>query len=140
MTPGPRLVNRHPGPINKLLLVISKLGVVPALQFLKALLPPSGYSVDYANVVWVNEKQDQYILSEEMQELFYKYNSKIDVDTVAERDLFMSNLAENPIFRAAIPAPSSDTLAIVAGPEFFVQKAVEYLRNEGYPEEIILVV
>lgn len=139
MTPGARLVNQHPGPINKLVLIISKLGVVPALQFLKALLPPSAYSVDYANVVWVNEKQDQYILSDEMQELFYKYNSKIDVDTVAERDLFMSNLAENPIFCAAVPPPSPDTLAIVAGPEFFVQKVLDYLRAEGYPDDIVLV-
>lgn len=78
-TPGVRLTNRHPGPINKLLIVVSKLGVVPALQFLKALLPTtSGYSVDFANVVWVNERQDQYILQEELQALFYKYNRFVE--------------------------------------------------------------
>jgi hypothetical protein len=32
VTPGALLTNRHPGPINKLLLVVAKLGVVPALQ------------------------------------------------------------------------------------------------------------
>jgi len=70
-----RLTNRHPGPINKLLIIVSKLGVVPALQFLKALLPTTGgYSVDFANVVWVNERQDQYILQDDLQALFYKYN------------------------------------------------------------------
>lgn len=74
-TPGARLTNRHPGPIHKLLIIVSKLGIVPALQFLNALLPSAGgYSVDFANVVWVNERQDQYILQNDLQDLFYRYN------------------------------------------------------------------
>jgi NAD(P)H-flavin reductase len=138
-TPGARLTNRHPGPINKLLIVISKLGVVPALQFLKALLPTTGgYSVDYANVVWVNERQDQYILHDDLQALFYKYNSKLDVFTVAERDLFMGDLSANQQFRMSIPPPSTDTLAVVAGPEYFVTKAVDYLKKSGYNEDVIV--
>ena len=138
VSPGSRLINRHPGPINKLLIVISKLGVVSALQFLKALLPSSGYSVDYANVVWVNERQDQYILHEEMQNLFYKYNNKLDVFTVAEKDLFMGDLAANPQFRMSVPPPTNGTLAIIAGPEFFVTKATDYLRTAGYNEDTIV--
>lgn len=138
-TPGARLTNQHPGPINKLLLVVSKLGVVPALQFLKALLPTSGgYSVDYANVVWVNERQDQYILHEELQALFYKYNAKLDVFTVAERDLFMGDLGANQQFRVSIPQFTADTLAIVAGPEYFVTKAQDYLKKAGYAEDVIV--
>ena len=138
-TPGARLTNRHPGPINKLLLVVSKQGVVPALQFLKALLPTSGgYSVDYANVVWVNERQDQYILHEELQDLFYKYNAKLDVFTVAERDLFMGDLSANQQFRVSIPSFTADTLAVVAGPEYFVTKAQDYLRKSGYAEDVIV--
>ena len=121
--------------------MISKLGVVPALQFLKALLPSSGgYSVDYANVVWVNERQDQYILHEDLQSLFYKYNSKLDVFTVAERDLFMGDLSANPQFRMSIPPVSADTLAIVAGPEYFTTKAVDYLKKNGYAEDVIVTI
>lgn len=119
--------------------MVSKLGVVPALQFLKALLPSSGgYSVDYANVVWVNERQDQYVLHEELQSLFYKYNSKLDVFTVAERDLFMGDLSANQQFRVSIPPFTADTLAIVAGPEYFVTKAADYLKKSGYSEDVIV--
>jgi hypothetical protein len=35
--------------------------------------------VDFANVVWVNERQDQYILQEELQALFYKYNRLVEI-------------------------------------------------------------
>ncbi len=94
--------------------------------------------MDFANVVWVNERQDQYILHDELQSLFYKYNSKLDVFTVAERDLFMGDLAANPQFRMSIPPPSTETLAVVAGPEYFTTKAVDYLLKNGYAEDVIV--
>jgi len=89
-------------------------------------------------VVWVNERQDQYILHEELQDLFYKYNAKLDVFTVAERDLFMGDLSANQQFRVSIPSFTADTLAVVAGPEYFVTKAQDYLRKSGYAEDVIV--
>lgn len=57
--------------------------------------------------------------------------SKLDVYTVAERDLFMGDLAHNPQFRASIPPPSKETLVLVAGPEYFTAKVVDYLTKSG---------
>ena len=68
----------------------------------------------------------------------YTYNSKLDVFTVAERDLFMGDLAANPQFRMSIPPPSTDTLVLVAGPEYFTTKAVDYLTKSGYVEDVIV--
>ena len=67
-----------------------------------------------------------------------KTNSKLDVFTVAERDLFMGDLAANPQFRMSIPPPSTDTLVLVAGPEYFTTKAVDYLTKSGYFEDVIV--
>ena len=30
--------------------------------------------MNFANVMWVNERQDQIIIQDELQALFYKYN------------------------------------------------------------------
>ena len=65
-------------------------------------------------------------------------HSKLDVFTVAERDLFMGDLAANPQFRMSIPPPSTDTLVLVAGPEYFTTKAVDYLTKSGYVEDVIV--
>lgn len=64
--------------------------------------------------------------------------SKLDVYTVAERDLFMGDLAHNPQFRASIPPPSKETLVLVAGPEYFTAKVVDYLTKSGYAEDVIV--
>jgi hypothetical protein len=64
--------------------------------------------------------------------------SKLDVYTVAERDLFMGDLGHNPQFRASIPPPSKETLVLVAGPEYFTAKVVDYLTKSGYTEDVIV--
>lgn len=64
--------------------------------------------------------------------------SKLDVFTVAERDLFMGDLAANSQFRMSIPPPSTDTLVLVAGPEYFTTKAIDYLTKSGYVEDVIV--
>jgi hypothetical protein len=72
------------------------------------------------------------------QSLFFKYNAKLDVFTVVEKDLFKCDLSANSQFRSAVPAPDPHTLAIVAGPEYFVGKTIEYLRSLGYAEDTIV--
>jgi hypothetical protein len=67
LTTGHKLVNRHPGPVRRVVLIVSKLGVVSALQFLTALLPPSDVGVDGATVVWVNEHDDHFVFREELE-------------------------------------------------------------------------
>jgi hypothetical protein len=50
----------------------------------------------------------------------------------------MGDLAANPQFRMSIPPPSTDTLVLVAGPEYFTTKAVDYLTKSGYVEDVIV--
>jgi hypothetical protein len=50
----------------------------------------------------------------------------------------MGDLSANSQFRMSIPPPSTDTLVLVAGPEYFTTKAIDYLIKSGYVDDVIV--
>ncbi|CAM9108371.1 unnamed protein product [Phaeothamnion confervicola] len=125
-------------PITDVVMVASGPGIVPMLQLVTELLPSRESSVNAAAVVWLNERADDFVLYSELENNFYKYHRKLDVSCIIERDLFGHQLAANPRVRDAVPEFKIGTLAVVAGPDYFVRKVQDYLSRQGYPEEVII--
>jgi len=68
---------------------------------------------------------------------FYKYNKILDVSCVLQSDIYSANFADNRQVGDAVPDFSDGTMAIIAGPDYFVKKANYFLQGRGFPAEVI---
>jgi len=145
VSPGRRLVISHPGPVRRLVVLANKLGVIPALQFIRHLLPYGDVMVDKAMLVWLNDEREHFLqlATDRLEDLFFTYDDRLDVQTFLVPNLYSPiPLADEQYkLRRAVPDYDPETLVVVAGPDFFVSKAVLYLTEyRGYPESSVVAV
>jgi len=145
VSPGRRLANNHPGPITRLVVVANKLGIIPALQFARQLLPQSDFMVSKAMLIWLNDEKDHFLqlATDRLEDLFFAYDERLDVQTFLVPNLYSPLPLDDPQYRLkrAVPEPDPNTLVLVAGPEYFVKKAYTFLtETKGYPESSVIAV
>lgn len=117
------------------------LGIIPMLQLITGLLPARESSVTSASVVWLNENPADFSLYPDLEELYYKYNRKLDVSCIIERDLYGHQLTSNRQLMEVIQDFQPGTLVAISGPDYFVSKVRDYLvRQRGYPVDCLVVV
>merc|ERR1712227_824507 len=141
ISPGYKLISNHPGPIKKLLIFTSKLGIVSAILLLRDLLPPESKSnIDKARLVWVNEKTNHFLFEEELKKIHETYKDKLDVFVDLEEDIFKNNFAQNKNIVNSIPDYSEDVLCVISGPDYFTEKMTNLVRRRGYQEDHIVCI
>ena len=126
-------------PVTDIVFLVSGLGIIPVLSQLDSVLPTSGgASVSTSSVIWVNEKTKEFNLAyDKLERQFYKYNKKLDVSCVVQDDIYAANLGENRQVVDSTPDFAEGTMAVIAGPDYFVKKANHFLQARGYPAETI---
>jgi len=126
-------------PVTDIVFLVSGMGVMPVLSQLEGVLPVSGgASVDTTTVVWVNEKPSEFNLAySHLSRQFYNYNRKLDVSCCVQPYVYSANLAGNGQSVESTPEFKEGTIAVIAGPDYFVKKANYFLQGRGYPSECI---
>lgn len=123
--------------------VASGMGIVPILHQIKAVLPKGSSSVKMVTVIWINGNTNDFDFAfKQLEEEYFKYSTKLEVscivDSVVDSErvspsLFKSNLE----IEDAIPIFRPGTMAVVSGPQRFVQSASAYLQQKDYPEDCL---
>ncbi|GMI41875.1 hypothetical protein TrCOL_g338 [Triparma columacea] len=126
-------------PVTDIVYICNGLGVIPMIGQLTEVLNSPSSSVSTCTVVWVNERSSEFYgpAYKELEDEFYKHNRKLDVSCCLERDVYGGSLGENEEVEKSTPEYGEGTMAVVAGPDYFVKKVNLYLQQRGYPANCI---
>lgn len=129
-------------PVTDMVYIACGTGIVPVMDQVRAVLPPSASSsVESVTVVWVNEStRDFDVTAEQLEKEYNKYSSKLAVscivDDLAKRKDALEN---NPEIYEAVPDFIPGTMAVLSGPVPIMKQAVEYLESRGYPLDCLCI-
>jgi len=127
-------------PITDVSMVVAgPTNIIPVVQLTKELLRNSDSSVDVANVIWINEEEEDFVLFQELEEIYFKYHPKLDVSVLIIKDLFGHDLTKNTWIQETIPEFKAGAMLVLSGPDYFVQKMKVLLAYLGYPDDVIVV-
>jgi len=141
--PGEKRMVYHttPGsePISEVHCIVNGLGIVPVVTMIKEILPNRDSSVELANLVWVNENAQDFVLYEDLERLYFKCPQKLEITCVVAQDVYGPGVWSDEEFSQAVPRAFRDgNLVIVAGPEAFQNNIVTQLRSNGVPDGAIM--
>jgi hypothetical protein len=112
--------------------VTSGMGIVPIVHQIKTVLLTRSSSVKMVTVVWINDdSRDFDIFFRELEEEYFKYNTKLEVSCVVMNEegevVTTYSFDENEEINHTVPNFRPGTMAVISGPEEFVQEASKYL-------------
>ena len=126
-------------PIRKVSLLVSGLGITPALQMLRGVLPGKDSTVEEVEVLWVNEEKADFICNKEMEMLEYRYIEKLYVARTLQSDLYGMDIAKNAKVREELTPYEEGRIAVVCGPDYVVSKARSlFVDLLGYPTDNVM--
>jgi len=126
-------------PVTDMVYVCFGVGVVPVLEQVRAVLPKGSSSVNVVTVVWINHNAKEFDVNAELLEKEYmKYKTKLAVLCIVE-DLSITAMEDNVEISEAIPDFQPGTMVVLVGPEQYVENAVQFLEDRGFPSDCICV-
>lgn len=126
-------------PVTDMVYLAYGLGIVPILDQVRATLPKGSSSVKVSSVTWFNDnRQDFDIAMDDLEREYMKHPNKLAVSCIME-DVLNNRLEGNKEVEESVPYFNAGTMAVVAGPKRFAEKAMGYLMRRGYPENCICV-
>lgn len=124
--------------INAVTLVASGLGIAPALQVLRSVLPDRDSTVADVEFLWLNENKNDFICNDDVESLEYRYIEKLFVGRIIEKDLFGMNMSKNDEVLGSISPYEPGRIAVICAPDYLISKTRNLLLSIGYPSESIL--
>lgn len=73
----------------------------------------------YTQVIWLNEKAEDFVLYGALEKAFFRNHRKLDVSCIVERDLFGHQLGDNANVQESAPDFKIGTLAAISGASGF---------------------
>ena len=141
LKPGPRKLD-YKGqylPVTDMVYIAHGTGIVPVLEQVRTVLPSGSSTVKSVAVAWINEETRDFDVNADLLEReYFRYRKKMAVSCIVE-DVTGTSLRESAEVQASVPSFQPGTMAVVAGPESFADKTVDYLRERGYPRDTICV-
>jgi len=114
-------------------------GIVPVLDQVRAVLPSGSSSVKSVTVVWINEETKDFdVTAELLEKEYFKYSTKLAVSCIVTNPR-KKQIADNVEINAAVPDFRQGTMAVLAGPQDVMKRALIYLEDRGYPRDTICV-
>lgn len=91
-------------------------------------------------LLWINERKTDFILSEELEELEAKHPEQLYVARVLDTALGDAEAQVNDKLRSALAPHEAGRVAIVLGPEQITTKATGFLEALGYSEDSLCAI
>eukprot|EP01041_Mallomonas_annulata_P000714 gene714-1375_t len=127
-------------PVKYTTIVASGLGITPALQMIRGVLPGKDTTVENIEMVWVNEEKSDFVCQKEVEALEYRYIDKFTVTRVVQTDLYGKDVTDNERVYNAISEYEPGRIGVVCGPDYVVTKVRSLFQELGYPAENVLSV
>lgn len=127
-------------PIYGVSVAASHLGIAPSLQILRGILADSKSSVEDTELLWLNERERDFVCEEEVEELEYKHIEKLAVSRIVEEDLYAAAFARNELIQEAVTPYDEGRLGVICAPDYIVPGLRRLFQDLGYPADNILTV
>lgn len=127
-------------PIKSVTMIVSGLGVTPALQMLRGVLPGQESTVDDVEMLWINEERSDFLCAKVIESLEYRYIEKLTITRLVQFDLFGNDISKIDRVRDEVSSYEEGRLGVICGPDYVVSRARGLLQELGFPAENILTV
>jgi len=125
--------------ISDLQCIVSGPDAVPAIEMLRELLGSGESSIEVANLVWVNSKQEDFVLYSDAEALWEKHDDVLELACVVEQDLTGPGLFTNEACLEVMPKEFvPGTMVVLAGPQEFTRNVKSKLLAAGFPPGVIV--
>jgi NAD(P)H-flavin reductase len=136
--------------ISSIILVASGLGVLPSVQLLQSIASTStsrSITVDDIEMIWINSNNNEFILSNEVEEVENKLSEKLNVVRICDPDCtYISNTSSSSTsniitaLKEKLPRYKSGILVIITGPLYLAKNYIPLFEDLQYPSENIIYV
>lgn len=134
-----QLVYRGPeDPIKSITMVTSGLGITPTVQLLKTVLSDSSTNIEDLEMLWINERKDDFILNQEVENLELKYIDNLFVTRVVDKDIVNSETKINEKVQGAVTPFEEGRIAVFFGTKDIEDKCLDLLERMGYARNTIV--
>lgn len=120
-------------PVDGMSIITSGVGVAPTLQTLHRILTDTESAVESIDVLWINERKEDFVLNDFMEDLEDKFGDKLFVARVVDRQFSDSNSQINDKLRDAMVPFREGRMAMVITSEEIQTKSSLLLQSVGYP-------
>jgi ferredoxin-NADP reductase len=127
-------------PITYMSFFASGMGITPALQVLRGVLPEGDSTVVDTELLWINEDMSEYVFDKEVEDLEFKFIEKCAVTRIIQRDLYSNDIAKNKQVLEAISPYEEGRIAIICASVSIVNKARQLYIEKGYPRENVILI
>jgi ferredoxin-NADP reductase len=127
-------------PIDGMTMIACGLGITPALQMLRGILPGKESTVEDVELVWVNEDKADFLCVKDIENMEFRYMDKLALTYVLQTDLYGKDITENERVSNAMSPYEYGRIAVVCGPDYIVTRVRDYFQDLGYPPENMLSV
>lgn len=115
-------------------------GVAATLQLLDRVLTDADSAVESIDVLWINERKEDFVLNELMEALEDLYPDRLFVARVVDRQLFDNDAIVNDKLTQAMVPFRRGRMAMVVASEAAQPKSLDMLESLGYPLATTVVV
>ena len=119
--------------INRISIVASGMGIVPAMQILRGVLPDSESTVEAIDLLWINEDKSEFFCNRDVEKLEYRYFERLSVTRILESDLYGRDLSKVDEITREFFLYEPGTIAIICGPDYVISKTRSLFYEMEYP-------
>lgn len=120
-------------PIDSVSVVTSGVGIAPTLSVLSRILSDAESAVETIEVLWINEKKEDFVLNDLMEDLEDRYPDKLIVARVVDRQYLDIESAVSDKLRDALDRYRGGRMAMAITSNEVQEKTCEMLRSLGFP-------
>ena len=120
-------------PVDSVSIITSGQGVAPTLQIVNRILTDPDSAVESIDVLWINEKKEDFVLNDAMEDLEDKFTEKLFIARVVDRQFADPDSQVNDKLREAMVPYRNGRMAMVIIPETMQSKSCRMLESLGYP-------
>lgn len=125
-------------PISSMTVVTSGLGIAPGMQMLRGILSDRDSTVEDIELLWLNEKQGDFVCEDDVEALELRHIEKLVVTRVIENDIYGRDLLKNDQIQDAVSPYEEGRVAVICAPDYIASTLRTLFQDLGYPPENIL--
>ena len=124
--------------ITDITVVASGMGIIPAINILRGILPGSDSTIEDIKVLWINEDKGDFFCNNELEKLEYRYFERLAVKRILENDLYAADLSKVNELKDQFSPYESGKIAIICGPDYVISKSRSMFYDMEYPTTNIM--
>ena len=126
--------------IHHITIIASGMGILPAIQIIRGILPDFDSTVESVDLIWINEEKADFFCNSEIEKLEYRYFERFIVNRILDSDLFGCDFTKIEEISDQVSTYIPGKIAIVCAPDFVISKSRSLFYEMDYPTVNIMTI